>query len=76
MTIGGEMGLLIAWGDNANFLLSVGGFHPKFTPPPMPFPSPQRVSISILNESFARIRVDGYFAVTSNTCLLYTSRCV
>lgn len=67
MTIGGEMGLLIAWGDNANFLLSVGGFHPKFTPPPMPFPSPQRVSISILNESFARIRVDGYFAVTSNT---------
>jgi hypothetical protein len=67
MTIGGEMGLLIAWGDNANFLLSVGGFHPKFTPPPMPFPSPQRVSISILNESFARIRVEGYFAVTSNT---------
>lgn len=67
MTIGGEMGLLIAWGDNANFVLSVGGFHPKFTPPPMPFPSPQRVSISILNESFARIRVEGYFAVTSNT---------
>ena len=67
ITIGGEMGLLIAWGDNANFILSVGGFHPKFTPPPMPFPSPQRISISILNESFARIRVEGYFAVTSNT---------
>ena len=67
MTLGGEMGLLIAWGDQPEFILSVGGFHPKFSPPPMPFPSPDRVSLSILNESFARIRVLGYFAVTSNT---------
>jgi hypothetical protein len=67
ITIGGEMGLLIAWGDQPEFVLSVGGFHPKFNPPPMPFPNPERVSLSILNESFARIRVSGYFAVTSNT---------
>lgn len=67
ITIGGEMGLLIAWGDNAEFVLSVGGFHPKFNPPPMPFPSPMRVSLSILDTDFARIRVEGYFAVTSNT---------
>ena len=67
ITLGGEMGLLISWGNDAEFILSVGGFHPKFNPPPMPFPSPRRISISILNESFARIRVEGYFAVTSNT---------
>jgi hypothetical protein len=67
ITIGGEMGLLIAWGDQPEFILSVGGFHPKFSPPPMPFPTPERISLSILNESFARIRVSGYFAVTSNT---------
>lgn len=67
ITIGGKMGLLVAWGDEANFLVSVGGFHPKFNPPPMPFPSPIRVSLSILDTSFARIRVEGYFAVTSNT---------
>jgi len=67
MTIGGEMGLLLSWGERPEFLVSVGGFHPKFTPPPMPFPTPQRVSVSILNEPFARIRVFGYFAVTSNT---------
>lgn len=66
-TIGGEMGLLIAWGNEAEFLLGVGGFHPKFNPPALPFPSLQVVSFSILNESFARIRVGGYFAVTSNT---------
>jgi hypothetical protein len=67
ITLEGEMGLLIAWGDDANFVLSVGGFHPSFNPPPLPFPNPHRIAISILNESFARIRVEGYFAVTSNT---------
>ena len=27
----------------------VGGFHPRFTPPPLPFPSPQRIAVSILD---------------------------
>jgi len=67
ITIEGEMGLLFAWGDNANFVVSVGGFHPQFNPPPLPFPSPKRISVVILNESYARIRADGYFAVTTNT---------
>ncbi|MDH3638321.1 MAG: hypothetical protein OES09_07620 [Gammaproteobacteria bacterium] len=67
LTIEGEMGLLVAWGDDANFVLSVGGFHPSFNPPPLPFPNPKRVAVNILNESFAKIRVEGYFAVTSNT---------
>lgn len=67
ITLEGEMGLLIAWGEDANFVVSVGGFHPTFNPPPLPFPSPKRIALSILNEDFARIRVEGYFAVTSNT---------
>ncbi len=67
ITLEGEMGLLIAWGDDANFVLSVGGFHPRFSPPPLPFPNPIRIAINILNTSFARVRVTGYFAVTSNT---------
>ena len=40
ITIDGEMGLLVAFGDDANFVLSVGGFHPRYTPPPLPFPDP------------------------------------
>ena len=48
-------------------MLSVGGFHPRFTPPPLPFPSPQRVSVTIADTAYARIRVSGYFAVTSNS---------
>jgi hypothetical protein len=67
MTIEGEMGLLVAFGDDANFVVSVGGFHPRFSPPPLPFPSPRRVSVSLVNSPIARVRIEGYFAVTSNT---------
>ena len=65
-TIEGEMGVLFAWGD-PDFVLSVGGFHPCFKPPPLPFPSPKRLAISILDQDQARIRVSCYFAVTTNT---------
>jgi hypothetical protein len=67
LTLEGEMGLLVAWGDDANFVVSAGGFHPRFNPPPLPFPSPRRIAISILNTRIARIRTETYFAVTSNT---------
>jgi hypothetical protein len=67
MTLEGEMGLLVAWGDEPSFVVSVGGFHPSFTPPPLPFPSPRRIVVSILDTDVARIRVTNYFAVTSNT---------
>lgn len=67
ITIDGEMGVLVAYGDDANFLVLVGGCHPQYKPPPLPFPNPKRIQISILNESYARIRCDAYFAVTTNT---------
>ena len=67
ITISGEMGLLIAFGDDANFVISVGGFHPRFSPPALPFPTPRRIALDILNTSVARIRAEGYFAVTSNS---------
>ncbi|MHC4074696.1 MAG: DUF6603 domain-containing protein, partial [Planctomycetota bacterium] len=67
ITLEGGMGLLVNWGDNANFVISVGGFHPRYSPPPLPFPEPPRIAVNILNESWARIRIEGYFAVTSNS---------
>jgi hypothetical protein len=69
MTLEGDMAVRFKWGDNAGFLLSVGGFHPSFTPPPgLHLPSSmKRLTISILDTSVARIKVDNYFAVTSNT---------
>jgi hypothetical protein len=67
VTIEGGMGLLIGWGDDADLVLTVGGFHPSFKPPQLPFPVPPRISVDILNQPGQRIRVSGYFAVTSNT---------
>ncbi|MFE9775610.1 DUF6603 domain-containing protein [Streptomyces sp. NPDC005931] len=66
MTIEGGMGLLVDWGGG-DLVLSVGGFHPSFRPPPLPFPIPPRISVDIIHQPFALIRVSGYFAVTSNT---------
>ncbi len=70
ITLDGELGLLMDYSDNPNFVLSVGGFHPRFTPPPLPFPTPNRLVLSIIDESFARIRIDTYLAVTTNTVQL------
>src|SRR5690606_21552011 len=35
----GDMALRLNWGGRPNFLLSVGGFHPSYTPPPLNLPS-------------------------------------
>jgi hypothetical protein len=67
ITLQGELGLLMDFSDNPNFVLSVGGFHPRFTAPPLPFPSPARIALSLVNEDFARVGVQMYFAVTSNS---------
>lgn len=67
MTMEGDMGLLMDFSNNPNFVLSVGGFHPQFNPPPLPFPNPRRIHIDVLRNPLARITVENYFAVTSNT---------
>jgi hypothetical protein len=66
-TIEGEMGVLVSYGDQPEFVVTVGGFNPAFQPPPLPFPLPRRISVNLLNTSSARVAVTGYFAVTSNT---------
>jgi hypothetical protein len=67
ITIDGEMGLLVDYSDNPNFVLSVGGFHPQLKAPPLPFPTPNRIALNIINESYARIRAEAYFAITTNS---------
>ncbi len=66
-SIEGEMGVLAAFGDDANFVVSAGGFHPRFNPPPLPFPGPRRISLDLANTPTYKLRVEGYFAVTTNT---------
>lgn len=67
LTLEGDMAVRVKWGDNAGFLLSVGGFHPAFHPPPLDLPTLARLKITILDYPFEQIWVKAYFAITSNT---------
>lgn len=65
-TLSGDSAMRLRWGDNPNFALSVGGLHPRFTPPPN-FPSLRRLQLSLGSGNNPRINLDNYLAVTSNT---------
>lgn len=67
MTLEGDMAVRLKWGDNPDFLVTIGGFHPSYTPPPLALPTLKRLAINILNTSIAKIRVECYQAITSNT---------
>ncbi|MEU6994716.1 DUF6603 domain-containing protein [Streptomyces sp. NPDC046465] len=67
LPLDGGMGILVAWGDNPDLVLTVGGFHPSYKAPALPFAVPERISVDILHRSKQLIRISGYFAITSNT---------
>jgi hypothetical protein len=62
----GAMAMKIDWGDSAAFLLAVGGFNPRFLPPPG-FPQLDRVAVALGSGDNPRLRLEAYLAVTSNT---------
>ena len=61
------MGLLVAWGDDANFVVSRRRLPPAVQAAAAAVPQRRGASGHILNTAVARIRVEGYFAVTTNT---------
>lgn len=65
-TLSGDSAMRLSWGNNPNFALSVGGLHPRFTPPPN-FPSLRRLQLSLGSGNNPRINLDTYTAVTSNS---------
>lgn len=66
-TLEGDMALRLGWGETRGFLLSVGGFHPQFTPPAnLKVPAMKRLTLTILADN-PRLVLTCYFAVTSNT---------
>jgi hypothetical protein len=59
----------MSWGAEPYVLLSVGGFHPAYSPAPMVMP-PSLTRIAMVRGSptdFLYLRFEGYFAVTTNT---------
>ena len=64
-TLTGDMAVRVYWKRDANLLLTVGGFHPAYTPPPMNLKSWRGWASSLRGQSGRSRRV--VFAVTSNT---------
>jgi hypothetical protein len=64
--VSGQMAMRVSWGDQPNFVFSIGGFHPAYTPPPN-FPKLQPMTLDLGSHGPAKISVSGFFAVTSNT---------
>ena len=66
-TLSGDMAVRICWGNDPNFLLSVGGFHPSYHPPPLNLPALRQLSLSLTSGDNPRLTLECYFAITSNT---------
>jgi hypothetical protein len=63
--ISGDMALRTGWGEGADFVLSVGGFHPQF-PTPAGFPALRRLTVNFGTDN-PRVTFTAYMALTSNT---------
>ncbi len=65
----GEMYFTISWGDQPNFIFTVGGFHPAFKAPALPNLSGplKRLTLNLLPTDNPRLTLKAYFAVTANT---------
>jgi hypothetical protein len=64
--VSGGMALRINWGPNPVFVMSIGGFHPRFPIPP-DFPTLDRLAIGLATSNNPRIRLETYLAITANT---------
>jgi hypothetical protein len=67
-SLAGDMALRIFWGDQKEFLASVGGFHPAFKPSAsLLLPAKMtRLTLSLLSGN-PHLTLTTYFALTSNT---------
>ncbi len=65
-TLTGDMALRAGWGRQPQFVLAIGGFHPRFTPPPG-LPALQRLALQLADGNSLQLRCQAYLAVTSNT---------
>lgn len=65
-TLTGDMALRAGWGSQPQFVLAIGGFHPRFAAPPG-LPALTRLALSLADGDTLQLRCEAYLAVTSNT---------
>lgn len=68
LAVRGEMYLLVRGGSQPEFVLSAGGFHPRYTRPPG-VPALRRLQIDLAPGGGFGLRMEAYFAVTSNAVM-------
>lgn len=66
-SLSGDVCVRARWFGTKFVLLSLGGFHPAFQPPPLGLPSFRRLTLQLLDGNNPRIRMEMYLAITSNT---------
>jgi hypothetical protein len=66
-SLAGDLALRLSWGDNPNFLFSLGGFNPHFNTNGLNVPNMHRLTVSIGDGDNPRISANSYFAITSNS---------
>ncbi len=65
-TLTGDMALRAGWGRQPQFVLAIGGFHPRFAAPPG-LPALKRLALQLADGDSLQLRCQAYVAVTSNT---------
>jgi hypothetical protein len=68
LAVRGEMYLLVRGGRQPEFVLSAGGFHPRYTRP-AGVPALRRLQIDLAPGNGFGLRMEAYFAVTSNAVM-------
>ncbi|MBB5926759.1 DUF6603 domain-containing protein [Streptomyces echinatus] len=68
LAVRGEMYLLVRGGRQPEFVLSAGGFHPRYTRPAQ-VPALRRLQVDLAPGNGFGLRMEAYFAVTSNAVM-------
>lgn len=66
ISISGDVALYLTWGSSPDVALTVGGFHPHYSPPPL-LTGLRRIALDLSPPIVVTIHADGYVAITSNT---------
>ncbi|MGI8334400.1 DUF6603 domain-containing protein [Actinomadura scrupuli] len=69
--LSGDMALRARWTGKTDFVMSAGGFHPRFRPPPG-FPALRRMTMAIGGDQ-VRVRLSAYLALTAATLQMGSS---
>lgn len=64
--LSGDMALRIGWGAEPRFLLSVGGWNPRY-PVTEAMPALRRLTLELSGSKNPKLRFEAYFAITSNS---------